>query len=343
MTEIPLDVLLGHAIEDTASLAPPENLQMNLQESGQLNTTKESNSVCGRAEQVAVAGSHQRIESNTTDWGSRAVDDSYDSGSNEEELLLTPLMLPFFQNCSPFKRGSKKSLQYVRIASKQMVGIHISVWVQRKLRHYIRNLAVSCVGVGLLGCLGNKGSVSVSMSLHQTSFCFICTHLTSGEKEGDELRRNDNVLEILKRTNFPSSKSVWMYQPETILDHDRIIWLGDLNYRLNLSDNDVQALVAREEWEILLKKDQLQQELSQGHVFEGWFEGSIAFPPTYKYEMNSDQFKAGDKQRVPAWCDRILWYGEGLRLVSYRMAELKLSDHRPVSAVFLAAVDVLIE
>jgi hypothetical protein len=59
------------------------------------------------------------------------------------------------------------------------------------------------------------------MSLHQTSFCFICCHLTSGEKEGDEVRRNSDVLEILRKTRFPRVRgSGDSKSPETILDHE---------------------------------------------------------------------------------------------------------------------------
>lgn len=39
-------------------------------------------------------------------------------------------------------------------------------------------------------------------------------------------------------------------------------------------------------------------------------------------------------------CDRILSYGRGMRLLSYRRAELKLSDHRPVTAIYMAEVEV---
>lgn len=51
---------------------------------------------------------------------------------------------------------------------------------------------------------------------------------------------------------------------------------------------------------------QLNQELRSGHVFEGWKEGVINFPPTYKYEINSDRYfgenpKEGEKKRSPAW------------------------------------------
>lgn len=42
------------------------------------------------------------------------------------------------------------------IISKQMVGILISVWVRNDFRSFIRNPSVSCVGCGIMGCLGNK-------------------------------------------------------------------------------------------------------------------------------------------------------------------------------------------
>lgn len=67
----------------------------------------------------------------------------------------------------------------------------------------------------------SQGSISISMSVHQTSFCFICSHLTSGEKEGDELRRNSDVMEILRKTRFPRVHSMGdENSPETILEHE---------------------------------------------------------------------------------------------------------------------------
>lgn len=45
---------------------------------------------------------------------------------------------------------------YVRIVSKQMVGVFLTIWVRRSLRKHIRNLSVSTVGVGVMGYIGNK-------------------------------------------------------------------------------------------------------------------------------------------------------------------------------------------
>ncbi|XP_027924822.1 type IV inositol polyphosphate 5-phosphatase 3-like isoform X2 [Vigna unguiculata] len=233
----------------------------------------------------------------------------------------------------------KRRSSYVRIVSKQMVGIFITVWVRRSLRKHIQNLKVSTVGVGIMGYIGNKGSISISMSIHQTLFCFICTHLTSGEKEGDELKRNADVHEILRRTQFHSLSYIGL--PKRILDHERIIWLGDLNYRINLSNVETKALISKKQWSKLVEKDQLMRELKNG-VFGGWSEGILNFPPTYKYEVNSDKYYGEDPKvgkRSPAWCDRILSYGKGMKLLSYRRAELKLSDHRPVTATYMVEVE----
>lgn len=239
--------------------------------------------------------------------------------------------------------ATKSHARYVRIISKQMVGIYVSVWVQRRLRRHINNLKVSPVGVGLMGYMGNKGSVSISMSLFQSRMCFVCSHLTSGTKDGAEQRRNSDVNEILRRTCFSSVFAT--DQALTIPSHDQIFWFGDLNYRISMLDSEVRKLVAQKKWNELMNYDQLSNELRVGHVFDGWKEGLINFAPTYKYEINSDRYvgeipKEGEKKRAPAWCDRILWLGKGIKQLKYERAEIKLSDHRPVSSIFLVEVEV---
>lgn len=54
------------------------------------------------------------------------------------------------------KRKTRSS--YVKIVSKQLIGIFITIWVRRKLRKHIQNLKVSTVGVGVMGYIGNKVS-----------------------------------------------------------------------------------------------------------------------------------------------------------------------------------------
>ncbi|KAL6573350.1 Inositol polyphosphate phosphatase, catalytic domain ues [Orobanche hederae] len=235
----------------------------------------------------------------------------------------------------------KRRPPYVRIVSKQMVGIFITIWVRRSLRRHIQNLNVSTVGVGVMGYIGNKGSISVSMSVHQTLFCFVCTHLTSGEKDADAVKRNADVHEIHRRTCFSSVSAMGL--PRRIHDHERIIWLGDLNYRINLSYERTRELISVKDWSKLIEQDQLIKEFKKGRAFDGWFEGTLSFAPTYKYELNSESYIGEDPKaarRTPAWCDRVLSFGTGMRLLSYRRCEFNFSDHRPVTASFMVEIEV---
>ena len=81
--------------------------------------------------------------------------DVSDRSSEEEDESL--IERSEHQNEDGEHKDIKKSRQsYVRIVSKQMVGIYISVWVRKRLRRHINNLKVSPVGVGLMGYMGNK-------------------------------------------------------------------------------------------------------------------------------------------------------------------------------------------
>lgn len=175
--------------------------------------------------------------------------------------LEDELEIEYPQTCinqNSYSNSNGKQNHYCLAASKQMVGIFLCVWVRADLQRHISNLRVSCVGRGIMGYLGNKvclrfgaiafsiliqctvkenqrslrhfflvlcalqGSISISMTLHQTTFCFVCTHLTSGEKQGDEIRRNSDVTEILRKTRFPSPCSCpgQPVPPDSILDHE---------------------------------------------------------------------------------------------------------------------------
>lgn len=55
-----------------------------------------------------------------------------------------------------FVADDRDKSKYCLVASKQMVGIFLTVWVKSDLRDSVKNLKVSCVGRGLMGYLGNK-------------------------------------------------------------------------------------------------------------------------------------------------------------------------------------------
>ncbi|GAA0139694.1 phosphatase [Lithospermum erythrorhizon] len=264
---------------------------------------------------------------------------SFKSCMNDEDRNLSDIALLGELDLETIINRRRKSA-YVRIVSKQMVGIFLTVWVRRSLRRHIQHLRVSCVGVGAMGYIGNKGSISVSMSVYQTLFCLVCTHLTSGEKDTEFAKRNADVHEIHRRTQFNSPSAAGL--PKRIYDHERIIWLGDLNYRINLPYEKTRELMSNKDWPKLVEGDQLIKELKKGRAFDGWSEGKLDFAPTYKYEVNSQTYihpEAKAARRNPAWCDRILSFGKGMRLLRYRRTELLFSDHRPVTATYVVEVE----
>jgi hypothetical protein len=63
----------------------------------------------------------------------------------------------------------------------------------------------------------------------------------------------------------------------------------------------------------LLTGDQCSREMARGSIFHGLAEGPISFLPTYKFEKGRESsimqpfYDQGEKMRVPAWTDRVLF------------------------------------
>ncbi|KAJ3316458.1 inositol polyphosphate 5-phosphatase, partial [Boothiomyces sp. JEL0866] len=124
-----------------------------------------------------------------------------------------------------------------------------------------------------------------------------------------------------------------------LLDHDYVFWFGDFNYRIDGDNSAVRSKIVEKDYDWLLSNDQLTKQMSRKIVFSGFTESPPEFDPTYKYDNNSNIYDTSEKNRVPAWTDRVLYKGKGVNLVEYDRGEQTMSDHRPVKAVF--EVDVL--
>ena len=117
-----------------------------------------------------------------------------------------------------------------------------------------------------------------------------------------------------------------------------IVWAADTNYRISLPNEDARRLALEDDYATLYDSDQLSHAMRTRGVFAGYAEAPILFRPTYKYDNGTDTFDSSEKQRVPAWTDRILYAGKDLDLSRYQRAELFTSDHRPVYALLRARV-----
>lgn len=223
--------------------------------------------------------------------------------------------------------------KYVLVASDQLVGVCLFIFVRPEHAPFIKDVAVEQAKTGMGGATGNKGAIAIRMLFHSTSIAFVCSHFAAGQSQVQE--RNRDFAEIMRQITFPMGRS--------LSSHDFIFWCGDFNYRIDMGLEEVKEHVKNQEFHKLLECDQLYIQRQAGNVFQGFKEADISFAPTYKYDLFSDDYDTSEKMRIPAWTDRVLWYrhlhpGEDMlfqadQLIHYGRAELKTSDHRPVVGI----------
>lgn len=71
---------------------------------------------------------------------------------------------------------------------------------------------------------------------------------------------------------------------------DAIIWLGDFNYRIGLSSETTRTLVKKRDYVALYENDQLNLQMVAGLSFPFYSEARITFPPTYKFDLGTDDY-----------------------------------------------------
>ncbi|KAK6622419.1 hypothetical protein RUM44_002230 [Polyplax serrata] len=257
------------------------------------------------------------------------------------DLNASNIMAASTENAKAWAEELEKALsrdeKYVLITYMQLVGVCLYLFVREVHAPYIRDVALDSVKTGLGGATGNKGACTIRCLFYNTSLCFVCAHFAAGQSQVSE--RNADYAEITRKITFPMGR--------TLNSHDYVFWCGDFNYRIDMDKEELKEALRNNELDRVLQHDQLRVQKEQGNVFKNFTEGDITFHPTYKYDLFSDDYDTSEKQRAPAWTDRVLWrrrkqvpdaesfvsdWNPG-QVVFYGRAELKQSDHRPVIAI----------
>ncbi|KAK6205471.1 Endonuclease/exonuclease/phosphatase [Scheffersomyces amazonensis] len=240
------------------------------------------------------------------------------------------------------------------------IGLILITPYPSKFKHVL--CASSSCGYGyssLKGAVGTRltyandwkpGSATVDISV-------ACAHLSANEGEAYYQQRNEEVYGLMRSLDFGDGYGL-------IKPGSHTFFLGDLNYRTSksyvASSPSAQRLLSSQDQSIILREsftelidtfDELTIAKRNGDVFTGFSEGSIEFPPTYKYHINTAIYNS---KRSPSWCDRILYqstYHTNSELVPRlrsdeqsphiklpvvkhysSISSILLSDHQPVYA-----------
>ena len=116
---------------------------------------------------------------------------------------------------------------------------------------------------------------------------------------------------------------------------------GDLNFRLEVDNEQCRQMIKDGKLKELQEYDQFLVTKKTNPNFSSLEEGPLSFNPTYKFNINTNEYDTSKKYRVPAWCDRILWKShENLKLKCYNSVDYTYSDHKPVYAIFNIKITV---
>ncbi|CAH9137694.1 unnamed protein product [Cuscuta epithymum] len=272
---------------------------------------------------------------------------------------------------------------FVRFGCRQLAGLLIAVWVRKNISRHVGDVEVSAVPCGFGHAIGNKGAVGLRMRVYGRVMCFVnchfAAHLDAVGRRNSDFDHVYRTMVFSRPSNLPNasaaasvSSAVQMLRgangaanslealPE-LSEADMVIFLGDFNYRLDgTSYDEARDFISQRSFDWLKERDQLHTEMEAGNVFQGMREAVIRFPPTYKFEKHQlglAGYDSGEKKRIPAWCDRILY--RDCRTSSVTTCSLDCpvvssilqyeacmdvtdSDHKPVRCIFsirIARVD----
>ncbi|XP_035236153.1 phosphatidylinositol 4,5-bisphosphate 5-phosphatase A isoform X3 [Anguilla anguilla] len=242
---------------------------------------------------------------------------------------------------------------YVLVTSQRMQGVLLLVFAKYYHLPFLRGVQTESTRTGLGGYWGNKGGVSARMTVFGHSVCFLNCHLPAHMENSEQ--RMDDFDSILQQQQFEGQAA------SGVLDHDVVFWFGDLNFRIeDYEMHVVKGAIDNNRLSLLWEKDQLNMAKDSEQVLEGFHEGPLKFPPTYKFDVGTHTYDTSGKKRKPAWTDRILWrlraaappgppnsggprrsptagLTSGTRVTQhfYRShMEYTVSDHKPVSSLF---------
>ncbi|CAH0383897.1 unnamed protein product [Bemisia tabaci] len=244
---------------------------------------------------------------------------------------------------------------HVLLHSTALGTLHLAVYIRRELIWFVSVPEDSSISVRPGTAFRTKGAVAICFSLFGTSLLFVTSHLTAHAEKVKE--RIQDVKRIVKSLELPKNLPCRHKNKDVTQNFDYIFWCGDLNFRLLQSRDNVMQWIQEQNFPLTSPSksplaDQLTNNIIDGTIFQGFEEGPITFPPTYKYDPGTQNFDTSAKQRTPSYTDRILFKSRKMTgslhsfsngpmltekiecLAYYSVPSICTSDHKPVWGLY---------
>ncbi|BGP12145.1 hypothetical protein JCM10213v2_000056 [Rhodosporidiobolus nylandii] len=178
---------------------------------------------------------------------------------------------------------------YVLVEKERLLGIYCAVFVARCCEDLVEGVSKGKVTAGLIGGrVGNKGGVGISLHFASQRLLFISAHLAA-HASALEIRKANalKILEEMDVDDFWESSGKMGPKPRELSERfDNTFFIGDLNFRLNISRLHADWLIRAKDYASALRFDQLGEVLAEANsVFKGFSEGAITFGPTFKFDV----------------------------------------------------------
>ncbi|XP_004684857.2 PREDICTED: inositol polyphosphate 5-phosphatase K [Condylura cristata] len=273
--------------------------------------------------------------------------DMYVIGLQEKNCGIMSLIsdTAFEDSWSSFFMDVLSPLCFVKVSCVRMQGLLLLVFAKYQHLPFIQILSTKSTPTGLFGYWGNKGGVNICLKLYGYYVSIINCHLPPHMANNDQ--RLEHFDRILEMQNFEGQEI------PNILDHDLILWFGDMNFRIeDFGMQFVREAIKNQCYCDLWEKDQLSIAKKCDPLLREFQEGPLLFPPTYKFDKNTNNYDTSEKKRKPAWTDRILWRLKrqpqaephtSRQLAPHFLLSLRsyishmiysISDHKPVTGTF---------
>jgi len=214
----------------------------------------------------------------------------------------------------------KRLGNYVCKKGRAMFGLLSLVYIRDEVRGAIWDIEASDVKTGMLGLMGNKGSVITSFKIFDASFHFANTHLPSG---GTSCSKRADCIQDLYR------------QKVEVEDCDIFFIFGDLNLRVQLKlerykqiMHDFEEHNPEIDWEELRINDEVA--VGEQPILSEFFEEPpLPLHPTYRTMKGTSVYT---DDRVASWTDRIFYYSKrknhGVETIESGAIDMMQSDHK---------------